>query len=761
MDLLKIFLLMAIFVQNCCCDSADQAFTLEPEDQSAVIGSKVLLQCRVEHKQGVLQWTKDDFGLGTERNLSLSGFERYTMIGSDDDGNYTLQIDPVTLDDDAKYQCQVSPGPQGQKELRSEFATLTVLVPPKAPRILVGDSQSDFMLTTENTDIKLVCISEEGKPAATLTWLDSDGNPITEGVEKTKELLPDGKLFTVKSTLRMPAKSEHHNKTLTCRARSAADKTAKKAYFKIEVQYAPKVKLSTYSKLAPTKTNFNSSSASKVKESSILDGSEVHFKCDTEANPSDVRIKWFINDTLVIGDYTTEMAIYSVNRSHHNAVVKCEATNDIGTTKDETTLDVHYPPSFTETPKSVEAAKGDKVTLKCAADGNPLEIVWIHTSIDGTPKLFTGKKNLELTISSETAGRYDCKASVPGFPEIKSSADVFLKGPPKITSSRQQYGAVGDTIQLECMAISIPRARHISWSFHGREINGSSNPEFHILEDPTDQGISSKLIIHNSQAWHFDKYNCSVVNDYGTDVLQVELLHSQTVWRYVTSTANLPIFITIAIMTVVILMVIVCFVFIKTMGHKARQVKKSEKQFIPHDNYMLNYSDENSSTDKCCKDSDRSSPSSDYKIKQGSSESNYSLPSTVSDNTLLQIITNNVNGIPFEKPVAYRKSLNYSDDDAYYKSKDAHNSYGSITAIKNRNSLDYDDDRYYIANNLRNSHYALHPNPSPVQNPYVQKPIVVSNFPSNRLLSQMKRSSPTNSPTDPKQDVGLPRSSIV
>lgn len=31
-----------------------------------------------------------------------------------------------------------------------------------------------------------------------------------------------------------------------------------------------------------------------------------------------------------------------------------------------------------------------------------------------------------------------------------------------------------------------------------------------------------------------------------------------------------------------------------------------------------------------------------------------------------------------------RKSLNYSDDDAYYKSKDAHNSYGSITAIKNR-----------------------------------------------------------------------------
>lgn len=105
MDLLKILLLMVIFVlKNGRCDSANQTFTLQPEDHSVVIGSKVLLPCRVEHKQGVLQWTKDDFGLGTQRDLSLSGFERYTMIGTDADGDYTLQIDSVTLDDDAKYQ---------------------------------------------------------------------------------------------------------------------------------------------------------------------------------------------------------------------------------------------------------------------------------------------------------------------------------------------------------------------------------------------------------------------------------------------------------------------------------------------------------------------------------------------------------------------------------------------------------------------------------------------------------------------------------
>lgn len=71
------------------------------------------------------------------------------------------------------------------------------------------------------------------------------------------------------------------------------------------------MKLFIDSRVAPATSTFNSSSAAQLKDSSILDGSEVHFKCDTEANPNDIRIKWFINDVLVIGDYTTEMVRFS------------------------------------------------------------------------------------------------------------------------------------------------------------------------------------------------------------------------------------------------------------------------------------------------------------------------------------------------------------------------------------------------------------------------------------------------------------------
>jgi hypothetical protein len=62
----------------------EQRFAMEPQDQTAIVGSRVTLPCRVINKKGVLQWTKDDFGLGTHRNLS--GFERYSMIGSDEEG---------------------------------------------------------------------------------------------------------------------------------------------------------------------------------------------------------------------------------------------------------------------------------------------------------------------------------------------------------------------------------------------------------------------------------------------------------------------------------------------------------------------------------------------------------------------------------------------------------------------------------------------------------------------------------------------------
>lgn len=79
---------MWLFVPSLATFMEEQRFALEPQDQTAIVGSRVTLPCRVINKLGALQWTRDDFALGTLR--TLPEFTRYTMIGSDEEGKPTL-----------------------------------------------------------------------------------------------------------------------------------------------------------------------------------------------------------------------------------------------------------------------------------------------------------------------------------------------------------------------------------------------------------------------------------------------------------------------------------------------------------------------------------------------------------------------------------------------------------------------------------------------------------------------------------------------
>lgn len=130
--------------------------------------------------------------------------------------------------------------------------------------------------------------------------------------------------------------------------------------------------------------------------------------------------------------------------------------------------------------------------------------------------------NLTLDVDRHTAGRYSCKATVIGFPEIGAEATVYLKGPPTITSHRVQFGIQGDNVRLECLAYSIPKPEHIVWTFRGNEVD-ANDKDYTILEDPLPEGIKSTLVIRDSQEQHFGAYNCSVSNPYGSDMVEIVL----------------------------------------------------------------------------------------------------------------------------------------------------------------------------------------------------------------------------------------------
>lgn len=218
------------------------------------------------------------------------------------------------------------------------------------------------------------------------------------------------------------------------------------------------------------------------------------------------------------GNLVLKQIIHNVSKKFHDAVVKCEVHNAVGKSEESEILDISYGPTFRSRPKSVEADVDRSVTLSCDVDGNPPpEIIWIH---EESNRVVSTSANITIIASRETAGSYYCKASVMGFPEIEALSSLYLKGPPQIRSKRQQYGAVNDNSQIQCEAVSVPKAKQIIWTYNGLEINNEN--DYTILENHQPEGVRSTLIINNSQKQHFGVYNCTVINEYGMDSVEIE-----------------------------------------------------------------------------------------------------------------------------------------------------------------------------------------------------------------------------------------------
>ncbi|XP_038217087.1 irregular chiasm C-roughest protein-like isoform X2 [Zerene cesonia] len=601
----------------------EQKFAMEPQDQTAVIGSRVTLPCRVENKAGQLQWTKDDFGLGLHRDLS--GYDRYKMIGSDEEGDYSLDIRDVTLEDDAKYQCQVSSGSRGEPAIRSRYARLTVLVPPEPPKILQGN----FYSTTEDRIIKLECVSVGGKPPAEITWVDSNAGVLTQGVTYTVEALPDGQRFTAKSVIKMTPKQEHHNQTFICQAQNTADRAYRAASIQIEVKYAPKVKI-------------------QIKTGKrIPEGKDVVVACTADANPSNLTFRWVLNESI-IGN-SSELVIPNVTRQYNGAILKCMVFNAVGKSEETETLEVTYAPTFRNRPKDVEAELGKQVTLSCDVDGFPApEIKWLHFEED--TNISVGRTaNLTLTVDTHTSGRYLCKARVEGYPEIEAEASIFIKGPPKILSNATQFGSQGDTVNIVCAAFAVPKIDNIVWTFEGREIDGVHDQDYAFQEDLQPGGIvNSTLIIRESQAKHFGLYRCNVSNDYGSDTLDIVVRPNKSfplllILFGVTSGTIM--------VAAVIMLVILC----------QRKQRKNKQQVTEKPDVTV-------TAEELYKENDRNSNISDLKLElrqaNGTCDIDYSntgSDSTLCSNAKLGSGAPLAGSAPLAQTFPYRYSNDYSD----------------------------------------------------------------------------------------------------
>ncbi|XP_064108144.1 irregular chiasm C-roughest protein-like isoform X2 [Macrobrachium nipponense] len=541
----KVFFSLGCFCMLFHVARGEQRFVQEPEDVTVKHGEAITLPCRVADRKGTVQWTKDGFGLGTDEELH--GFSRYTMVVNEDEGIFNLHIQPVLIEDDAQYQCQVG-GAAGERHLKSTTAKVTVHFPPTDSEDQVHLDKASPMLATAGSPVRITCEAGMSTPASEIKWfLNGEESFAKKSVNTTKEKQPRSILVAVRSRLDIVPSRVHHEANITCQVLHPALKEPISRSLIMTVKYPPEVKI-------------------QVDSAKIKENDDVRFTCQAEGNPPALRYRWEVNDIGVVGDHKTEYIIHKIQRDSNKAKVACIVANSIGSTKAEHTISVEYSPRFNKEPVDVDADEDQKVTLSCDVEGNPpAQIVWLHNNQN---KVIKVGATYQLTVTPETVGTYECRATVTGFPEEKRTMDVFMRGPPVVTPVEEQFGLEGDTVSVECDIQSMPRPAAVVWKRERYTIDPNQS-RYNVLQENTKAGIKSILIIQEAMPEDFGLYNCTAKNGYGSHTHEIMLKRQQSLPLVTTLVAIIG-----GIIFLIVVVVVIVLFKKKGKGYKDSGIEK-------------------------------------------------------------------------------------------------------------------------------------------------------------------------------------------
>ncbi|XP_059805809.1 kin of IRRE-like protein 1 isoform X1 [Hypanus sabinus] len=469
--------------------------TEQPQDQVVVAGDSALLSCAVFNYSGIVQWTKDGLALGMGNGLPA--WPRYRIVGEVEKGEHNLQIQNADLSDDAVYECQAT-----EVALRSDRATLTVLVPPDDPVIDDGPE----ILLKAGSMYNLTCRASGAKPAADITWYQ-DG-AMQEGAASSKTVMDDGKRSTTISTLPITPTDVDTGHKFSCHTSNKALPAGKETFVQLNVQYPPSVTLSIHPQ--------------KVRE-----GDRVIFTCTANANPAINGYRWAKGGLPIEG---ARGSVYetAVDHTYFTEPVSCEVKNSEGSTNVSSLVDVEFGPRMVEEPEMKTANMGESVVLSCVWVGNPpLTLTWTKK---GSNVVLSNSNRLYLkAVTQADAGQYVCKAIVPRIGVGEREVTLKVNGPPIISSDPVQYAVEGSYGQVECYIASTPLPDRIAWTWKEMVLESGAYERYSVETVGTGSAVQSTLLISNVAQSDFETdYNCTAWNSFGPSTALIQL-HKQDV----------------------------------------------------------------------------------------------------------------------------------------------------------------------------------------------------------------------------------------
>ncbi|KAJ1367137.1 hypothetical protein KIN20_027991 [Parelaphostrongylus tenuis] len=498
---------------------AEQTIVEGPQETFVLLGQTAVLNCKVDNQKGAVQWMKNGFGLGVDRQLKF--FPRYSMIGSASKGEYNLQITNATVDDDDVYACQISEVAQ-EPPVISSPAKLTVLIRPTPPKL---HKMNHVINAIAGETVVQSCLSKKGKPPPRLGWAlstDPDGRNIATWLGETRvkfshlfktsgitqeslqaefedEIQKDGHGYIVSSNISFIPRPDDDLKYILCL--SQHDTFPEKSEIdsvKLVLRYAPRV-------------NLTLASTHRLRE-----GGSALLACNVDAKPLDnIRISWFKNGNQLLPQTTDTLAFETLKMEDHRAEYTCQASNVIGTSHATLKMDVSFAPRIMSTPQEKEVNLGESAAFRCEAVGNPLPTVfWTRA---GDEQVIS--KGDTITIENVRIwqqGEYICTAVVESFKHATMSHFLHIRGPPVITVPTEISARVGETAEMSCRISGRPKPIETQWTKNGEPLNYGSG-RMQVRQIPRSYGVESRLTIKELRNVDMGLYNCTANNGIGQD----------------------------------------------------------------------------------------------------------------------------------------------------------------------------------------------------------------------------------------------------
>ncbi|XP_016355909.1 cell adhesion molecule 2-like [Sinocyclocheilus anshuiensis] len=284
------------------------------QNVTVVEGSTANMTCRVDYNDNTsLQWSnpaQQTLFFGDKKALRDNRIELVRASWKE----LTISISDVTLSDEGQYTCSLFTMP-----VKTSKAFLTVLGVPAKPEI-TGLSRP----AQEGEEVTLTCTTSGSKPAADIRWFRND-----KEVQGQKEVNATGRSFTVRSTIHLKVDRTDDGAAYTCVVEHIALGSLPHQVTEVlEVHYPPQVQI-VRSVIVPQ------------------EGQYFKLECVSKGNPLPEPIFWTkdggelpdVERMIVEG---RDLIITTLNKTD-NGTYRCEASNHLGTNRDEFTLYVYDP----------------------------------------------------------------------------------------------------------------------------------------------------------------------------------------------------------------------------------------------------------------------------------------------------------------------------------------------------------------------------------------------------------------------------------